>query len=76
MGEVVPLPLGKVALKKMSVKKLLSELQDMEFEGVIVLGYTADGYEHFASTYEDGGTALWLCRRFEKQLLEEVDEYY
>lgn len=41
-----------------------------KLEGFVVVGYTPDGQEFFASTYADGGTALWLLERLKKQLLE------
>lgn len=42
-------------------------------EGVVILGYTKDGREYFASSYADGGDVLWLLERLKKQLLETVD---
>lgn len=45
-----------------------------KFEGFVIAGLTAEGEEFFASTYADGGTALWLLERCKKQLLEVVDE--
>lgn len=41
-----------------------------KLEGFVVVGYTLEGEEFFASTYADGGTALWLIERLKKQLLE------
>lgn len=41
-----------------------------KLEGFVIVGYTPDGAEFFASTYADGGTALWLLERLKKQLLE------
>lgn len=45
-----------------------------KLEGVVVLGYTADGQEYFASSYADGGDMLWLLERAKKALLEVADE--
>jgi coenzyme F420-reducing hydrogenase delta subunit len=39
-------------------------------DGVVVLGYSKDGEEYFASSYADGGDVLWLLERLKKQLLE------
>jgi hypothetical protein len=39
-------------------------------EGVVIMGWTTDGEEYFASTYADGGTVLWLVERMKKMLLE------
>ena len=41
-----------------------------KLEGFVIVGYTPDEQEFFASTYADGGTALWLLERLKKQLLE------
>ena len=41
-----------------------------QLEAVIVIGYTSDGEEYFASSKADGGTTLWLLERCKKQLLE------
>lgn len=40
-----------------------------QLEGVVILGYTRDGDEYFASSYADGGTALWLLERCKAALL-------
>lgn len=39
-------------------------------EGVVIMGWTTNGEEYFASTYSDGGTVLWLVERMKKMLLE------
>jgi len=39
-------------------------------EGDVIMGWTTDGEEYFASTYADGGTVLWLVERMKKMLLE------
>ena len=39
-------------------------------EGVVIMGWTTDGEEYFASTYADGSTVLWLAERMKKMLLE------
>jgi hypothetical protein len=44
-----------------------------KLQGFIIAGYTPDGEEFFASTYADGGDALWIAERFKKALLEIVD---
>lgn len=44
-----------------------------QLEGVVILGFTQDGAEYFASTYADGGTVLWLLERLKKMLLETGD---
>lgn len=40
-----------------------------KLEGVIIIGYDADGEEYFASSYADGGTVNWLLDRCKGKLL-------
>ena len=44
-----------------------------KLEGVIVISYAKDGSEYFASSYADGGDALWLIERFKMALLTVED---
>lgn len=44
-----------------------------KLKGFVIAGFTPDGEEFFASTYADGGDALWLAERFKLQLLRQVD---
>ena len=37
--------------------------------GFVIAGYDTDGNEYFASTYADGGDALWLLERMKLGLL-------
>jgi len=43
-------------------------------QGFVIAGYDKDGQEYFASTYADGGDALWLLERMKLKLLEQVDK--
>lgn len=49
-----------------------------QLEGVVIIGFTKDGDEYFASSYADGGTVLWLMERFKAALVkispEDVEE--
>lgn len=38
---------------------------------VVIIGYTKDGEEYFASSMADGASVLWLAERLKKYLLEE-----
>ncbi len=40
-----------------------------KLEGVVILGWTLEGNEFFASSYADGGDALWLLERAKMALL-------
>jgi len=42
-------------------------------KGVVIVGEHEDGTEFFASSYADGGDALWHLARAQKKLLETVD---
>jgi len=39
-------------------------------ESVVVIGYTKDGEEYFASSIADGGTTNWLLDRCKRKLLD------
>ena len=39
-------------------------------EGVVIMGWDADGNEYFASSYADGGTVLWLMERCKALLMQ------
>lgn len=40
-----------------------------DLAGVLIVGHHKDGELYFASTYADGGHALWLMELAKKQLL-------
>ena len=46
-----------------------------QLECVVILGYTNDGVEYFASSKADGGETLWLLERCKKQLLEVPETF-
>ena len=46
-----------------------------KMEGVVLLGWTKDGLEYFASSYADGGTVMWLLERCKMRLIHE-QEYH
>ena len=43
-----------------------------KMESLIIIGYTKEGNEYFASTYSDGGDVLWLLERCKLKLLNLV----
>lgn len=51
-------------------ERILKAALDLGLKGVVIAGYAPDGSEYFASSYADGGDALWLVERFKKRLLE------
>lgn len=54
--------------------RVIDGLAGIEFEGLVVLGYRADGTEYFASTYADGGDVVWLLERCKMRLLTVVSD--
>jgi len=60
--------------ESIAVEKVFEGIQANNVDTVIVLGYTKNGEEYFASSISDGGTILWLIERLKKRLLEFPDE--
>lgn len=54
------------------VDRILEQAKD-QLEGVVIIGYTKEGEEYFASTYADGGTVLWLLERCKLNLMDIDD---
>ena len=46
-----------------------------ELAGLVIVGFTVEGDEYFASTYADGLTVNWLLDRAKTRLMATVDEY-
>lgn len=51
------------------VDRVLDAAKD-QLEGVVIIGFKADGEFYAASTYADGGTVIWLLESCKKMLLE------
>lgn len=62
MGEIISFK------RDLPIERIL-EGAKKELSGVILIGYTNDGEEYFASTYSDGGEIMWLVERFKNELL-------
>lgn len=71
MSEVVKFP--GITRLDMPADLILQEATG-KLSGVIVIGWTKDEIEYFASSIADGGDVLWLLERFKKSLLETADE--
>lgn len=41
-----------------------------KMDGVVIMGWDAEGNEYFASSYADGGTVLWLLEKCKTLLLQ------
>lgn len=44
-----------------------------ELDDVVIIGYTKDGEEYYASSVADGANALWLLQRSIHGLMDVVD---
>lgn len=67
------IPLNNITRLDLPVDRVLESAKE-QLSGVVILGYTTDGDEYFASTFADGGEVLWLIERSKKALLEVPDE--
>lgn len=45
-----------------------------QLDKVLILGYTKEDEEFFASSFADGMTAVWLLERFKHLLITVVDD--
>lgn len=54
-------------------QRVLDAAIEAGLAGVVVMGYTAEGAEYFASSYADGGDVLWHLERSKHKLLRIVD---
>ena len=70
MGEIIDFPEGTKGDIPVDVVLDAAKLLDM----VVVMGYTADGQEYFASSSGSYQENAWLAGRFIKFLMENIDE--
>ena len=54
--------------------RVLAQAQGECPEGVVVVGWDADGELYFASSLADGGSVLWLFEHAKRELLKEPEE--
>jgi coenzyme F420-reducing hydrogenase delta subunit len=64
-------PLGCVTYLDLPPDRILDAAKEHGMDGVIVIGFDLDGNQYFASSYADGGTALWLLEKCKAALLEQ-----
>ena len=55
-------------------QRVVDQIPD-DLEGVVVMGYTAEGDYYFASSYADGADVLWLAEMLKKKLFEVTDRF-
>lgn len=56
----------------LSPAHVLASALERNLAGVVVLGHTAEGEEHFASSYSDGSEIVWLLERARYRLMQVV----
>lgn len=49
--------------------RVLAGALDANLTDVVVMGYTQDGDQFFASSMSDGGTVLWMAEKMKASLL-------
>jgi hypothetical protein len=54
-------------------ERILEGAMKTEWEGVMVIGWTKEGDEYFASSIASGPDCLWLLERSKKKLLDVID---
>jgi hypothetical protein len=63
------IPLGNITRLDLPPDRILEGAKE-RLESVVIIGYTNEGEEYFASSIADGGTVLWLMEKFKMRLLE------
>lgn len=66
------IPLRNITRLDLPVDRVLDGAKD-RLEGVVIMGYTTDGEEYFASTYADAGVVLWLMERLKAELIKDQE---
>ncbi len=61
--------LDVVTTLDLSAERVLNAALATDLEAVVIIGYTKDGEEYFATSLADGGEVLWLLERHKLQLL-------
>lgn len=69
--KVVPFP-GVTRLDIPAERVLCRALENI-FDKIVIVGYTEDGEEYFASSVADGGEVLWMLERAKHRLMTIVE---
>lgn len=67
------IPIGCITKLDLPVDTVLDAAKG-QLESVVLLGWTTDGEEYFASTDPDGGSVIFLLERAKLQLLRMSDD--
>ena len=70
MGKIIPF--GGITKLDLDVDMVLEQAKG-KMDGLVILGYTKDGQEYYASSYADGGTVNWLLDRCKLRLIQIPD---
>lgn len=68
MGDVVVLDM--VTTLDIPPERIIQGAKEAKVKNVMVLGYDENDGFYFASSFSDGGDALWLMEKAKKLLLE------
>lgn len=56
------------------VNRILQGAHDAQLTSVVVLGYTKEGHEYYASSDGDPAEAVWLMERSKHRIMTNLDE--
>lgn len=68
------IPLGCITRLDLPADTVLEGAKG-KLSSVVLLGWTEDGDEYFASTDPDGGNVLWRLERAKHRLLQMPEEF-
>jgi hypothetical protein len=68
---VVDLPV--ITTLDIPAEKVLQGATEAEMQDIMIIGYDKDGQEYFASSFSDGGKALWMMERAKRRLMDLAD---
>jgi hypothetical protein len=73
MGDVV-FNTGIVTRLDLPPERMLNAALREKLKQVVILGWTEDGDEYFASSIADGAEVLWLLQRYTYELMKSGDK--
>lgn len=72
MGDVVDLNI--VTRLDVDPRRVIDGAAASDLRSVVILGYTEDGDEYFASSIADGADVVWLLERSKHKLMTITDQ--
>lgn len=61
---------GGITKLNIPVERVIEGAEYRGLDSIVILGYTKDGEEYFASSQADGGDVLWLLERAKLALID------